>query len=425
MMLTNSGKLGDLDVLALPAVVYDWLDFTAHDNRGSFTYSVVPLIYSISTLAVVTWFLTIFVLANYTVKATLIFKVSTCLSSIFLAVVMIKAIVNLHDQQTAGYFFGGTLLDALNDPIYLVVIDFIVVLLLQINQVQVVVRLFLRQNDKRLIFIMGISTSISSQIIWGISKLYNFADGSEAGDIVPAFIYLTRTAMAICYAAFISGFLLLKIKYIFSNRNIWLLTILTVIVIYTPVAFFIADVANAFIFELSEVFSVVSYLLCVVIPWEWCNAFHLIMVAKEKEGILGRRFYEDELYDLDDFELYIEETDEDENGQKTNKKRYRSINPRVKHTNRFQSTIDHITDWVFTATDSIIGYWFAIPKSSTVTLIINKTRAGSRKIGLTKIGLTRLRKPSPPPEPTRAQSPIRDVFVYSTKQVTINFTDDE
>lgn len=36
------------------------------------------------------------------------------------------------------------------------------------------------------------------------------------------------------------------------------------------------------------------------------------MKAKEKEGVLGRKFYEDELYELDRFELFVDEEDEDD-----------------------------------------------------------------------------------------------------------------
>ena len=60
----------------------------------------------------------------------------------------------------------------------------------------------------------------------------------------------------------------------------------------------------------------VNYVIGVVIPWEWCNKFNLIMKAKEKEGVLGRRFYEDELYELDRFELFVEEQmpEDEDNG---------------------------------------------------------------------------------------------------------------
>lgn len=315
MMTTRTGRIGDVVSANLPIVSNSWKAFTRNDARGSFTYSVVPIIYSIAALVVITWFLTLFVLTSYTIKPSLLLKSSTILSSIFLLIVIVRSIFDLHTQQSNGYLFGPVLLSAINSPLYLSIIDLFAVFLLQINQVQVIMRLFLRQNDKRLTLVVGLTAIICSQIIWAISRFYDFSSDGEAGDILPTFIYLTRTAMAICYAALISVFLILKINYILANRRIWTLTLLTFIVIYGPVAFFVVDVANAFIYELSEVFSVALYVICVVIPWEWCNKFNLIMRAKEKEGVLGRRFYEDELYELDGLELFVEEESSDSDNE--------------------------------------------------------------------------------------------------------------
>ncbi|KAK7678628.1 hypothetical protein QCA50_018351 [Cerrena zonata] len=39
----------------------------------------------------------------------------------------------------------------------------------------------------------------------------------------------------------------------------------------------------------------------------------MIMKIKEKEGVLGRKFYEDEMYELDRFELFVEQDTDNEN----------------------------------------------------------------------------------------------------------------
>lgn len=318
MLNTNNGLMINKFAGPLPIADQTWHDFTSNSSKGSFAYSVVPVLYSISILAVITWFLNIFVMTNYTIKPSLLLKASTTLSSIYLLITVIMAIVELHKQQKEGYLHGAMLFDFMNSNLALNIIDLIVVFLLQINQVQIIMRIFLRQKDKRFTFFVGVSASITSQVLWGICRFHSFSEDNEAGDILPAFQYLVRIAMGVCYAALISVFVLMKINYIIANKKIWLITLLTVVLIYGPVAFFIADVSNAWVYELSEIFSVVTYDIGVVIPWEWCNKYNSIMKAKEKEGVLGRKFYEDELYELDRFELFVDEDDEGDENDRDN-----------------------------------------------------------------------------------------------------------
>lgn len=292
---------------SLPLVKKLWGEFTTPPDNGTFVYSVVPIVYSIAILAVITWFFTIFVLTNYTIKPSFLLQLLTILSSVYMLITVIKSIVVLHNQQRQGFLHGEAVLNAVNDTLYLSIIDMIVVLSLLILQVQVVMRLFLRQSDKRLIFYVGTSAAVVSQTLWGITKFHNFHAEAEAGKIIPALTYLFRIAMGMCYAAIFTAFLLIKIKQIIANRHIWLISLLTLVFIYAPVAFFIADVSNTWVYALSEIFSVVTYVICVVIPWEWCNKYNVIRRMMEKEGVLGRRFYEDELYELDRFELFVEE----------------------------------------------------------------------------------------------------------------------
>lgn len=310
---TNTNLLVDTYVGPLPIIRDTWEQFTHQSVHGSFVYSVVPVIYSLSILAVITWFLTLFVLTNYTVKPSFMLKISTMLASIYMLITVIKSVVNLHGQQKKGYLHGPELLRYINKSTALNVIDLILVILLQINQVQVIMRIFSRQKDKRLTFLVGLVACVSFQVIWAVSKFHDFGRDNEAGDILPAFIYLGRIAMGACYAALISVFIVTKINDVILNKHIWLLTALTILLIYSPVAFFAADITNLWVSGLSDIFSVVTYELCVVLPWEWCNKYNLISKKKEKEGVLGRPFYEDEVYELDRYEIFVDKDgDEDD-----------------------------------------------------------------------------------------------------------------
>ncbi|KAK6205474.1 PalH/RIM21-domain-containing protein [Scheffersomyces amazonensis] len=477
MLNTNTGLVIDKFSQPLPIVKESWRDFTRNNARGSFAYSVVSIIYALSVSGVITWFLTIFVLTNYTIRPSIILQASTLLSSVYILVVVIKSIIILHDQQRDGYLHGAKLLDNINANSAVNILDLIVVLLLQINQVQVIMRIFSRQRDKRLTFLVGLVASITSQVIWAVTKFHTFPDNNEAGDILPAFIYLVRIAMGLCYAAIISGFQISKIHYIIANKSIWLISLLTFILIYSPVAFFIADVSNAFVYELSEIFSVVTYVICVVIPWEWCNKFNVIMKLKEKEGVLGRRFYEDELYELDRFELFVEEdtdideqnsndNDNDDNDNDNSHDHNDNSNENSQDNNndgdrQIEGDSDNNQDTPFTRakkvlealnktknafisiTDGIIAAGFAIPRSVSIS---TSNEAKSRNNHMEEIAAqlsnSRFIQPTNETTATATVSNVetnttvqqaqpsgtrnrRNVYVYSRKEVVIDFSDEE
>ena len=158
-------------------------------------------------------------LTNYTIKPSWLLKTSTILSTVYILVVVIKSILILHGQQRDGYLHGAKLLSELNDYNPIQIIDLIVVLLLQINQVQIIMRIFQRQKDKRMAFTHWYSGDIGISSDLGNCTIYTPADANEASDILPAFIYLVRIAMALCYAAIITVFFITKIQIILANKK--------------------------------------------------------------------------------------------------------------------------------------------------------------------------------------------------------------
>lgn len=429
----------------LPVMRESWEQFTMSPNKGVFIYSVVPIVYSISIAAVITWFLTIFVMANYTIKPSLLLKSSAILSSGYMVITVIKLIVTLHNQQRQGYLQGDQLLSVLNTLTYLNAIDMFVTLLLQINQVQVVMRLFLRQSDKRIVFLVGVFASVTSQTLWSISKFHNFADSEEAGQIVPAFTYLIRIATSVSYAAIFTAFLGTKIKTLLMHRSIWPISILTLTFIYSPVAFFIADVSSTWVYELSEVFSVVNYVICVVIPWEWCNKYNVIRKIKEKEGVLGRRFHEDELYELDRFELFVEEEDPDQestsihsttsshdtssgHGSESSEPRTQTDKHHDSKVSLFSSGILTVRDRFLEYTDKIIATGLAIPRSVSAGSVPTPhmdRRVSSEHTVLEEQNLRRTNRNRTVAFADTVNSGRngRDVFVYSTRDVVVTVDD--
>lgn len=303
MLDTNVDLIFDNFSLPLPIAQQSWDEFT--HGPGGFVNGLVPVLYSISFLAVVTWFLTVFVVTNVR-KSSIFLQGSTVFALMYMIIIVVKTLIVLHTQQSQGFLNGQELILAITGPTWINVIELLVILLLQFNQVQVIMRLFDRQSDKRLVFLAGVTTAIGSQILWSVMKFHSFTDSQEAERLMPALTYLVRIATNVIYATIFTAFLLTKMRTILANRSIWLITVIAFIFVYAPVAFFVADVTSPWAHE----FSVVNYVVCVVLPWEWCNSNHLIQKIQEREGVLGRRFYEDELFELDRFGLFVEEDDD-------------------------------------------------------------------------------------------------------------------
>ena len=292
-------------ITELPEVQHSWKSFT-QTIQGGFNLSAVSIIFSLSSLAVMTWFMSIFVATNYTMRPSLLMWLSTGMSSVFMLVAMILCIIRTHNDQKRDYIDGQALVSLLHGNVALSALNLISVFFLQINQVQVAIRLLLRQSDKRLTFVFGLIATLVSQVLWGVTMFYALDKSSDAGDVILAFIYLVRLTGALCYAAIVTVFILTKIKSIMVYRKMWLLTAATVILVYSPVAFFFSQAANSWSYDVTEMFTIVSYDVCVVMPWAWCSEYNEIKKEIEKEGVLGRRFFEDEWYELDGSQLFSE-----------------------------------------------------------------------------------------------------------------------
>ncbi|KAM9902962.1 hypothetical protein OXX79_003655 [Metschnikowia pulcherrima] len=439
LMNTNINLVLDHFSENLPLVTASWNEYTRSDvSGGSFLFSVAPIVYSLATSAVITWFLTIFVITNYMIKPSLILKTSVLMASVFMLITVVKSIVVLHAQQRQGYLHGEVLLDTLNKKIYLKVIDLFVTFFLQVNQVQIIMRLFHRQSDKRLIFLVGVATSVASQTLWSISKFHPFDDTQEAGKIIPAFTYLIRISMSISYAAIFTAFLITKVKTLILYPNIWAISVLSLILIYAPVAFFIADVSSAWMFDLSEIFSTVTYVICVVIPWEWCNKYNVIRKIQEKEGVLGRKFYEDEMYELDKFELFVEE-DSDEDPMQRSLLSRRSLHSMKSKasvasgkskpeaapvTERLTSGYFLLRDGFVKVTDFIIATGMAIPRSvSAGSSVAGGPRAYTRKNNDFYSSDSRQATTSGADHESRADR-RGEVFVYGTRDMNISIDEE-
>ncbi|ONH65444.1 pH-response regulator protein palH/RIM21, partial [Cyberlindnera fabianii] len=345
----------------LPYAASQWSQYISTET-GSFKYSIYPLIYSLTVSTVMCIFLTVIVFTNHTQNPSWLLRAESALASTNLGILFVRAIVFLDKQHDLGYSSGEKLLESLQSDNVFSTIDFIVVLMAQFAQVQVIIRLFSRVKEKRVSFIIGGFLSICAQVIWGVSTFSKFdIDTDSDFSILPAFTYLLRIALAMMYCGLIIIYGFGRRSFIFQ-KDIMLLTILTFLVINLQFAFFITDISNVWVSELSEIFNTTIYVSVTVIPWEWINRVHALERYQQTEAAFR-------------------------------------IGSRIKHT------LENTGNTLMYFTDQVIAYGLAVPRSVSVNSSTKRVEARKKR-----------------PIITQGR---KEVFVYSKKEVVCDSDNDE
>lgn len=285
----------------LPIVAFDWNSYINNDGyTGPFKYSIYSVIYSVTANFIITVFLTVIVFINVPTKpsrkASYILKLGALLASLNLSIFVIRVWKNIAENYTYnGYVSSTSFLNLLWGDKVFAGIDLVVVFLLQISQVQIVMRFFDRMQEKRMVFYFGLFLILVTQILWVIPTLSPVPtkDSDSDIDILPPFVYLFRIALSTCYASVICFHVLTKKSLCFRGRMIFL-TLLTIFTVFLHPTFFIVDVSNLWIDDLSEIFNTTCYLASTVIVLEWTNRIHTMERKIHAASVLGRPIYEDE-----------------------------------------------------------------------------------------------------------------------------------
>lgn len=76
-----------------------------------------------------------------------------------------------------------------------------------------------------------------------------------------------------------------------------ILTLLALIIVLLQPGFFVADVANIWVDDLSEIFNTTCYVGSAVIVWEWVDHILILERKVQAQSVLGRPVYEDDQED--------------------------------------------------------------------------------------------------------------------------------
>lgn len=168
-------------------------------------------------------------------------------------------------------------------------------------QVQTLIRLFPRHKEKVIIKWVGFALILLDITF---SSLNSFGPYENNGrpvhfeTAIPALSYLFQLSLSMLYAAWVLYYSITKRRYAFYHSMMWnmsVVALLSIIAIFTPVVFFITDIANYTIAGWGDYFRWVGAAAASVIVWEWVERIEALEREERKDGILGR-----EIYDGDD-----------------------------------------------------------------------------------------------------------------------------
>lgn len=302
-----TGTLYDIPATYWDPIVRDWNKFISLDDSqsGSFRYGIFPMIISFTTNFIITFTLTVLVFLSMNDKpyiyASRSLKLGSLVATINLAISLTN-LINLLKKQYEKFGMLGRfyMVQFFELNATFVTLDFISTFILQCSQTFILMRMFERKKEKQVIFAVGISLAIISNLLWAVPRYHEIIHGisvkneNDNWELLPPFVYMFKIIIAASYASLIIKFIVNKRHQCFKTAQLTLLTIFTIIVVLLLPGFFVADLASFWIYELSELFNTTCYVGCTFVVWEWLERLSIIQKRQQAQSILGRAIYEDE-----------------------------------------------------------------------------------------------------------------------------------
>ncbi len=317
-----------LGLAVTPMEKLSWHKYISNSTDSTmlprFRYSIYPLVYSLCTGMVIILYCTSLLFTKHYITAFrpgFLMKSSCLVACAQVVAINVYSMVNIFQQSLDGKCSSTELLNKLTFSIGFNVVYLIVFLLLLLSQVSIVKRLYPRRKESKFILIIGTTLVIITEALWATANFLSQSRGftyssvaitdsdstdSESSDenvivfILPVFVYLLEISLSVLYTCLIYLYCLSKKRYAFKSSMI-ITTLLTIVAINSPIAFFLADISNVWVNKFSSFFSMTSYVITNVATWEWLNQLEQVEKDDQQKNLLGRRFFLDD-YIEDDYD---------------------------------------------------------------------------------------------------------------------------
>ncbi|CCH59665.1 hypothetical protein TBLA_0B08500 [Henningerozyma blattae CBS 6284] len=301
----NSMRLSAFQAPYLPKVQHDWKKYTTSDiggfENGKFSSAIYPLIYSLTSNVMITVFFTISVFVSLTGskarKGTMLLKIACVLATINMTIFLARSISSLKLQHEKHSTAGTSdILHLLQTDKTYVSLEFISTFFLNVCQVFNIENIFIRRQERKIIFYCGLLFVMCSNILWAICCFISVSTTryDKLLVILTPFVYLFRIALSSTYACFIISYGMSERCLIFASFDMAFLTFVAFCLILLQPTLFIVDVSDVFSNGIGDMFNTTCYIGSTIIVWEWMDRMSLFKWKKQAQSILGRPIYEDE-----------------------------------------------------------------------------------------------------------------------------------
>ncbi|KAI5788596.1 PalH/RIM21-domain-containing protein [Pyronema domesticum] len=194
-------------------------------------------------------------------------------------------------------------------------------LFLWLAQVQTLIRLFPRQREKVVIKWAGFAL-IVLDTLFGVLEAFvsPMASTDSFLDAIPALSYLFQICLSTMYAGCVIYYSFAKRRFSYfyphrpfvttrryGGRSIFLVAILSIASVITPIVFFVVDIAQKDLKGWGDYIRWVGAAASSVVVWEWVDRIEGLEREDRKGGVLGR-----EVYDEDEDLRFTGRRDEDD-----------------------------------------------------------------------------------------------------------------
>lgn len=290
--------------------------------------SVVSMAYSLASATVMAWLLVILLLIAQ--KKRPLFQIfTTVFVAVSLTVFFTQATNILEDQYYEGYHDAEELRRQVFGGMAYRVLDVLMTLIVWLAHIQVLLTLFERPKEKRVIKFIGAFFAIGVVVLWSFVNFFVpyhslwYESSSVSRLVVPPLAYAFQIAITLIYAVGVILYSIRKRKYAFGSvslRDLWrfgrqeyteksefrggnsrktggsvlAVGIVTILCLFLPLIFFILDICKYWFAGWSEFIRWVCDVAASVIVYEWVDAIEREEREEQKTGVLGKQIFEED-----------------------------------------------------------------------------------------------------------------------------------
>lgn len=279
----------------------DWSEYQKYhhnDRRDPFYGSVTPIAYTIAASTVTAWMLLIILFLSRK-PSPLFQKIAVLITAVSLTVFLAQATDTLETQYNQGYQNAYELRHKIMGGWAFRILQVITCVITWLARLQVVIRLFDVPKINTRLAVVGSTLIFTNATIWAC---LNFIPPwslyvRNAKSVLPVFGALCSLLLEVFYLVVVVIYSFSKRKYAYSRTSI-VMAAISWLAMILPMVFIVFDIAHYWIAGWSDFIRWTADAAASVVVWEWTNVIVYQERREQRQSVLGRQVYRDEILDF-------------------------------------------------------------------------------------------------------------------------------